>query len=349
MYSNLSPVMSSPSTEATSQQPTLLSRGATALSKGGLASFTTTMITGAIWHPVVTVMVRQQFAGAVDSAKQYRGVTDAVKSIYSEGVRAFYRGLGPRLCQSPLAAIQWTTYEMFRDVAAHKNASALDGAKYAALFAGSRALVTFIKCPFEVVKERMQVEASLEGVPRSRTSFAALRTLVASDGVRGLWQGLWANLARDLPVVCLMMSGNDFYTHLLTTGSPAGFGKKYFANDREMRQRGGAHASHISILAGALSGATTTVLTQPIDVAKTIIQTQSMSRLLPGSPAPKYKGLVDCLARVAKERGVRFLFTGMATRGAHIMLGGSVYLPIYRALQKRLNAVTAASKPAGGH
>jgi len=325
---------------ASKTQPTLMERGKTAITKGGMASFVTTMITGAIWHPVVTVMVRQQFSGAVVGAKQYRNVSDAVRGIYGEGVRAFYRGLGPRLMQSPLAAVQWTTYEMFRDVAAHKNASTLDAAKYAALFAGSRALVTFVKCPFEVVKERMQVEGSLQGVPRSRSSFDALRTLVSRDGVGGLWQGLWANLARDLPVVCLMMSGNDFYTHLLTTGSVAGFGTAYFARDQAMRKEGRSHSAHVSMLAGALSGATTTVLTQPLDVAKTIIQTQSMSRLLPGAPAPKYRGVLHALSAIRAERGMRFWFTGMTTRGAHIMLGGSVYLPIYRLLQRQLTALT---------
>jgi hypothetical protein len=328
------------------KQTTLLERGQNALSKGGMASFATTMITGTIWHPVVTVMVRQQFAGAVDSAKQYSGVVDAFRSISKEGVRAFYRGLGPRLCQSPLAAVQWTTYEMFRDVVAHKNASTLDAAKYALLFAGSRGLVTFIKCPFEIVKERMQVEASLTGVARSRSSFDAVRTLVSRDGVKGLWQGLWANLARDLPVVCLMMSGNDFYTHLLTSGSLGGFWDSYFAKDKAMRQKGQSHPAHISLLAGALSGATTTLLTQPIDVAKTIIQTQSMSRLLPGAPAPKYRGVIDVLATIRRERGLRFWFTGMTTRGAHIMLGGSVYLAVYRALQKQL---ATFGKPAAAH
>ncbi len=315
------------------------------LCRGGFASFTTTCITGVVWHPVVTVMVRQQFAGAVDGATQYRGVVDAFRSIYREGTRAFYRGLGPRLCQSPLAAVQWTTYEMFKDVVSRKNASLIDGIKYAALFCGSRALVTTIKCPFEVIKERMQVAGSLQqlqaksgqvgqiNITQHQSSFQHLRTIIAQDGYRGLFHGLTANIMRDLPVACLMMSGNDFYTHLLTTGTPIGFWTDYFRNDRKNLAAGKQRSRLTSFTAGALSGLTATLLTQPLDVAKTVIQTQSMSRLLPGSPPPKYHGLFHCLKLIRQERGIKFWYTGVTARGLHIMLGGSVYLTIYRELQ----------------
>lgn len=277
--------------------------------------------------------------GAVDGAKQYKGIVDAVQSIGREGIRAFYRGLGPRLCQSPLAAVQWTTYEMFKDVVSRRNSSMTDRIKYAALFCGSRTLVTTVKCPFEVIKERMQVAGSIRHLQGSsqpmihQSSFQHLRMIIAQDGYRGLFHGLTANIMRDLPVAMLMMSGNDFYTHLLQTGSPTGFWTHYFHNDRKDLLAGKTKSPYLSMAAGALSGLTATILTQPLDVAKTVIQTQSMSRLLPGSPPPKYNGLFHCLHLIRKERGIKFWYTGVTARGLHIMLGGSVYLTIYRELQ----------------
>lgn len=275
-----------------------------------------------------------QLTGAVDGAKQYNGLVDAFRSIGREGLRSFYRGLGPRLCQSPLAAVQWTTYEMFKDVVSRRSSSMADRAKYAALFCGSRALVTTIKCPFEVVKERMQVAGSLRHLQSPhQSSFQHIRTILAQDGPRGLFHGLTTNIMRDLPVAILMMSGNDFYTHLIQNGSPVGFWTHYFHNDRKDLLAGRRRSPLISMAAGALSGLTATLLTQPLDVAKTVIQTQSMSRLLPGSPPPKYHGLFHCLSVIRRERGIKFWYTGVTARGLHIMLGGSVYLTVYRHLQ----------------
>uniref|UniRef100_A0A0A9W264 Solute carrier family 25 member 45 n=1 Tax=Lygus hesperus TaxID=30085 RepID=A0A0A9W264_LYGHE len=137
---------------------------------------------------------------------------------------------------------------------------------------------------------------------------------------------------RDIPMACLMMSGNDFYTHVLHTGTPIGF-TKYFAEERNNIRRGKCHPHSISAAAGALSGLTATLLTQPLDVAKTVIQTQSLSRLLPGSPPPKYHGLLHCMQILTHERGIRFLYTGTVTRAIHVTLGGAVYLMIYRHIQ----------------
>jgi hypothetical protein len=238
--------------------------------------------------------------------------------------------------QSPLAAIQWTTYEMFRDVVSHRKNSNWDAAKYAALFVASRTLVTTAKCPFEVVKERMQVEGSLKGMPKRQSAWKNMRLLVSLDGYRGLFNGLSVNIMRDIPVALLMMSGNDFYTHLIASGTPVGFWDRYFREDRNMRAKGQVRSPWKDMLAGALSGLTASLLTQPIDVAKTIIQTQSMSRLLPDSPKPKYRGLWDVLMQTRRQHGVKFWFTGFTARAAHISLGGSVYLMLYRRLQRAL-------------
>lgn len=224
---------------------------------------------------------------------------------------------------------------MFKDVVANRHVSKTDAIKYGILFCGSRALVTSIKCPFEIVKERMQVEGSIsQYILKERRWYQHVQLIIQQDGIRGQYSGLHANIMRDLPMACLMMSGNDFYTHLLRSGTPYGFGTKYFAEERKNVSHGKRQPHTVSAGAGALSGLTATLLTQPLDVAKTVMQTQSLSRLQPGSPQPKYHGQFHCMQVLIAERGFSFLYTGTITRAIHVTLGGAVYLMIYRHTQK---------------
>ena len=65
----------------------------------------------------------------------------------------------------------------------------------AALLAGS--LDILIKCPFERLKTQLQATGSTDGVS------TLLHRTWQANGVRGLWSGLGATLARDVPYLVL--------------------------------------------------------------------------------------------------------------------------------------------------
>jgi hypothetical protein len=381
-----------------------------ALCSAGFASIVTTMITGAIWQPIMTTLVRQQFIGAQrnnislshatsSSPTAITGTTNAMnnispevhniatnslnitpkqtelvksnvwsvaKNISKEGKRVFFRGLTPRLMQSPLACVQWTTYEMFRETLANKDDSLLASIKYALIFVLSRALTTAAKCPFEVIKERMQVQgamANFSALSPTSSSYQHLKYIIKTDGVSGLFRALPINICRDIPIAVLMMVGNDFWTHLFLNGTIGGFFDKHFAEDKKKRQQGQKTPTHISFMAGAMSGLVATLLTQPIDVAKTAIQTQSLvkgtqlgqngnnlSNFGQNSAAQprQFTGLFDVLKTLRREQGVKSWFVGSPLRAMHFILGGAVYLPLYRTVQQQLKfgfEVAAPKKP----
>lgn len=336
-----------------------------ALCSAGFASIVTTMITGAIWQPMMTTLVRQQFIAAQRNnielhvtprqeqiaplaqtqQKVSSNVLSVIRNISSEGKRVFFRGLTPRLMQSPLACVQWTTYEMFRDTLANKDEGWGNRIKYALVFILSRALTTAAKCPFEVVKERMQVQGTLANftaLSPTSTTFQHFRHLIKTDGFGGLFRALPINICRDIPIAVLMMVGNDFWTHLLLNRSPSGFVDRYFSDDKAKRQKGQKTPGHISFLAGAMSGLVATIVTQPIDVAKTAIQTQSLATATKfqtdtNLPRPhQYTGLFDVLGTLRRQQGIKSWFVGVPLRATHLVLGGAVYLPLYRAVQQQL-------------
>jgi len=81
---------------------------------------------------------------------------------------------------------------------------------------------------------------------------------------------------------------------------------------------------------GAAAGATTGLLTTPLDVAKTRLMTQGAG----GGGAVKYKGAIDCLARVAREEGAGALFRGWEPRVLWIGVGGSIFFGALEASKK---------------
>lgn len=340
-----------------------------ALCSAGFASIITTMITGGLWQPIMTILVRQQFLASLKATPTAptpaAGTTAATppptaqlsqaasnsffnvgKNIAQEGKRIFFRGLTPRLMQSPLACVQWTAYEVFRDTLANRNESDLARFKYWLVFVMSRVLVTLVKCPFEVLKERMQVQGivpNFHQLDKHSTTWQHFRYITQNEGFTALFRALPINICRDIPIAVLMMTGNDFFTHLYTNGSPAGFFDKYFTREKQARQAGSKPPSHISFLAGASAGLVATLVTQPIDVAKTIIQTQglhlaaqqSAGNALADMPR-RYTGLYDVLSTLKREKGVKAWFAGTPLRAAHLMVGGAIYLPLYRFVQQQL-------------
>lgn len=84
-----------------------------------------------------------------------------------------------------------------------------------------------------------------------------------------------------------------------------------------------------SSFCGSLAGGIAAGLTTPLDVVKTRLMTQKA-----GSGAAQYKGLVDCLVRVAREEGTGALFKGIGPRVINIALGGAIFFGAYEAARK---------------
>ncbi|OSX81172.1 hypothetical protein BU14_0025s0052 [Porphyra umbilicalis] len=103
----------------------------------------------------------------------------------------------------------------------------------------------------------------------------------------------------------------------------------------------------VSALSGGLSGIVATVLTQPLDVAKTRLQLQ---RSYPGV-ADKYRGVVHTLRTVGAEEGVRGLMKGVSPSIIGLAPSLSLFFTTYnwwRAKLAGLPLLDGSAPPAGG-
>jgi len=83
----------------------------------------------------------------------------------------------------------------------------------------------------------------------------------------------------------------------------------------------------VQMLTGGFAGSIAEIATIPLDTAKVRLQIQGQ-QVKPGE-ALKYKGLVDCVLKVAREEGVSFLYKGLAAGLQRQMVFASLRIGLY--------------------
>ncbi|KAL1805619.1 hypothetical protein ACET3Z_028687 [Daucus carota] len=231
----------------------------------GLLAGVSTVVVG---HPFDTVKVKlQKHNTEVNGIKYKSGLHCATRILKTEGVKGLYRG-----ATSSFFGMAFESSLIFGIYSQSKKA--LQGGNQsdkpqpsviipAAAFGGT--IISFVLCPSELVKCRMQVQGTDSLVPNSSKYNGPLDCVAKtfkSDGVTGIFRGGFTTLLRE-------SIGNAVffctYEHL-----------RYYihANLKD--------SSHdpsnivdigVGVVTGGLSGIAFWSVVLPLDVAKTVIQT----------------------------------------------------------------------------
>lgn len=224
--------------------------------------------TVAIGHPFDTVKVKlQKHNTEVQGIKYRNGLHCTARILATEGVRGLYTGatssfVGVAFESSLVFGIYSQTKQLLQG-GVKSNGPQPRAIIPSAAFGG--AIISFILCPSELVKCRMQVQGTDSLVPKfssySSPLDCALKTM-KSDGVTGLFRGGSTTLLRETIGNAVFFSVYEYvryYMHLqLNTGS---------SNHNHLIDMG------IGIVSGGLGGVACWSAVLPLDVAKTIIQT----------------------------------------------------------------------------
>ncbi|KAL2609044.1 hypothetical protein R1flu_027617 [Riccia fluitans] len=244
---------------------------------GAIAGATAGVVVETALYPIDTIKTRLQAARA--------GGQINLKGLYS--------GLGGNIAGVlPASALFIGVYEpakrklleIFPDhlsSVAHLSAGAIGGAT-----------ASLIRVPTEVVKQRMQTG-------QFTSARTAVTSIVAKEGVTGLYAGFGAFLLRDLPFDAIQFC---IYEQLKIVYKKTVKRELYDAENAVM---------------GAFSGAVTGAVTTPLDVIKT--------RLMIQGSQGHYKGVFDCVTKIVKEEGASTLFKGIGPRVMWIGIGGSIF------------------------
>ncbi|KAF9446354.1 mitochondrial carrier [Macrolepiota fuliginosa MF-IS2] len=126
------------------------------------------------------------------------------------GVKGLYRGLiTTAFGVAPYVGINFAAYEALRGVITPPGKTSVWRKLACGALAGS--ISQTLTYPFDVLRRKMQV-TGMQGGPKYNGALDALRSVVRSEGVRGLYRGLWPNLLKVAPSIA-----TSFFTYELVS------------------------------------------------------------------------------------------------------------------------------------
>jgi solute carrier family 25 (mitochondrial iron transporter), member 28/37 len=271
------------------------------------STLTSSAATGvAVQHTVTATEAAALLASRTHESMRAVGT----KIVHEHGMRGLFRGIkAMALGAAPAHAIYFATYEAGKDVfGAHRT----DGHHpVATAAAGIMATVCSdaVLTPMDAVKQKMQLQR------REYVSVrACIRHTLASEGLlRGFYGGYTTTLTMNVPYVSVYFAS---YESLKKTMAQS----PYFD----------PHSHSLHLIAGAGAGTLAAAFTNPLDVAKTRLQTQ-------GDAGRMYNGMVDALHTLRVEEGWGAFTKGIRPRMLFHSLSGAICWSTYEYMKMLLS------------
>ena len=262
----------------------------------------------ALFYPLDQLRVHEQLSTEQQSPRQFNILRALRLRLEAVGLAGLYQGL-----PSSLAAIVWANFVYFFVYNALKGPrAALTGPRAVLVPALAGVINVFASSPIFVVSTRLR--AAAPGQYRNAT--ACIREILA-EGPASLWNGL---------VPSLWLVSNPTVHH--------------FTYER-LKLLAKAKTSLQFFIAGAMAKAVATMTTYPLQVAQTLLRTQSGAQ---GDAGPAYCGVLDCLRRLLAEEGVPGLYRGVDKKLAHTVLTAALMFAIYEKIAARMFRLLSVKK-----
>lgn len=278
-------------------------------------------------YPFDTVKVRLQSQSNVSGAAKLNGPIDAFRQAFEapEGpVRSLYRGISAPLFGAAVETSSlFFSYRLAQDAVVSftptlRKEKEANGGKvelpFTALLgcgAASGAFTSVALTPIELVKCKMQVPTQ-PGVTRSITGI--IRSVIATQGLRGLWHGQLGTLIRE------------------TGGSAAWFGS--YEGVKILFKKYDSSVSNIGevkiwqqMLGGAAAGMSYNFIFYPADTIKSRMQTEDVTS--------KGRGTFLGVGRdLWRQQGLKGFYRGCGITVFRAAPSSAIIFTIYEALRK---------------
>lgn len=261
----------------------------------GLLAGVAAVVTG---HPFDTVKVKLQTHNTEAHLVQYRnGLHCTARILKTEGIKGLYRGATSSFAGMALEGSLF--FGIYSQTKKYLQGGVQSGAPRpqviipSAAFAG--AINSFVLGPTELIKCRMQIQGTDSLVPMSSRYSSpldcALKTL-QSEGVKGIFRGSGTTFLRESIGNATFFSVYEYMRyHMHSSIKPAS------SNYNNLIEIG------IGVVTGGVSGVAFWLVVMPLDVAKTLIQTN------PDKNCPRNPFTI--LSSIYKRTGLKGCYTGL--------------------------------------
>ncbi|KAJ2932738.1 hypothetical protein H1R20_g4348, partial [Candolleomyces eurysporus] len=238
-------------------------------------------------HPFDLTKTRLQTA----PAGTYTGAVDVVKkTVAKDGITGLYRGIVPPLLGvTPIFAVSFWAYDASKKLilaaTPDRESQALSVLELAVAGFLSAVPTTLVTAPVERAKVLLQVQGQAGSGTQYTGVADVLKHLYKEGGIRSIFRGTGATLARDGPGSAAYFAAYEVTKKALT---PAG------ASPSDLNLQA-------VILAGGTAGVAMWAIAIPPDVLKSRIQSAA-----PGT----YSGILDCARKTIAHDGVAALWKG---------------------------------------
>ena len=186
----------------------------------------------------------------------------AKRIVKRDGLMRLWRGVSAMFAGCvPAHAVYFSIFEYIKGMVGADRAG---HHPIGAAFSGATAAFghDLIMTPFDTVKQRMQL-GHYRGIGN------CFRTVAATEGLGALYVSLPTTLLMNLPYGCIMVAVNE--------------------SARKILNPSGDYKTSTNLIAGAIAGASAAVLTNPLDLIKTKLQTQNLepSHIMEQQPCPQ--------------------------------------------------------------
>lgn len=273
---------------------------------------TTHMMAGAVagimehcvMYPIDSVKTRMQSLSPNPRAT-YRNIPEALyKMIRYEGASRPLRGMVAVVGGAgPAHALYFSCYEKLKRMLSSSH-NGHHHVAHGVAGCGATLLHDAIMCPTDVIKQRMQMFES-----PYKSCFDCIRTTYRREGIRAFYRSYTTQLTMNVPFQCIHFIMYEFIQDLINTNR--------------------AYNPIAHMTAGGVAGAFSAAITTPLDVCKTLLNTQEIKVLSRTKQERHVSGLLEALQCVYRCRGFKGYFQGLQARVLFQMPSTAISWTVY--------------------
>ncbi|XP_067618616.1 mitoferrin [Eurosta solidaginis] len=235
-----------------------------------------------VMYPLDSVKTRMQSLSPVTS--NYDISTTFKNMIKKEGIMRPIRGVSAVVAGAgPAHALYFGSYEMTKELLTKFTTN--NHVNYMASGAVATLIHDAVSNPTEVIKQRMQMYNS-----KYKTVIGCMKDVYRTEGIHAFYRSYSTQLVMNIPYQTIHFATYEFFQNML--------------ND----ERG--YNPMVHMVAGGAAGGSAAAFTTPLDVVKTLLNTQENGHT---------KGMVEAIRQIYSVAGVKGFFRGMLARVLYAM------------------------------